>query len=344
MSFDPMPVNELRELVGDLCYVFPAVGMTDLAFCLQSRDGTSLQFIQSRSYVDFPRIGFYQMDRDSARYRCSFGVYNSTMNNSPQTIPAALNIVQAFVSVANANRSIREGEVSKQSKDYTSIISTYRNAIRLSGDESAIKMLGLIGDRPDTVMFCSTDDELSSLVPEPLRMTVSEAFAGLALCAMHEGRVYQCVGYGTAALFKHRSALPMFNCCRLVAAGRQDMMAVLYLTEMVLMPFYIRTGSDELFNKELELWGPEARKHFSKLSQSLATTAASLQARFAGRYGVIRAKFKGTSFVEKLCRICGKGSNGEKVRSCSVCKRVYYCSKECQVADWRAHRVGCHPA
>ncbi len=87
---------------------------------------------------------------------------------------------------------------------------------------------------------------------------MSEAFAGLALCAMHEGRVIQCVGYSTASLFKHHDALPMFNCSRLVAAVRQDMRALLYLTEMVLLPFYIRTKNDELYQKELSIWGPLA--------------------------------------------------------------------------------------
>jgi len=33
----------------------------------------------------------------------------------------------------------------------------------------------------------------------------------------------------------------------------------LYLTEMVLLPFYIRTKKDELYKKELDLWGPLAK-------------------------------------------------------------------------------------
>ncbi len=49
-----------------------------------------------------------------------------------------------------------------------------------------------------------------------------------------------------------------------------------------------------------------------------------------------------------VCHKCGKmttdGSNAEqtenKFKRCSRCGQVYYCSKECQVADWPSHRRG----
>ncbi len=77
------------------------------------------------------------------------------------------------------------------------------------------------------------------------------------------------------------------------------------------------------------------------LAHELAATAASLQERFSGRYGVIRAKFRDTSFVEKLCRVCGKGAQGEKLRCCGKCKKVYYCCRDCQLADWPSHKSDC---
>ena len=253
-----MPPEDVQQLVSDLCYVFPAVGMTDLSFCLRNENGTSVCFMREGSHVEFPCNGFYHLERDASRYRTTFGIYSATMSSRVQTVPADLKIVQAFVSVANVNRCVLESECC-DGKSYHASINCYSNAIRLSGDESAIKILRLIDSRPETVMFCSTDDELASLVPEPVRKVVSEAFAGLSLCAMHEGRVLQSVGYGCASLFKHNDSLPMFNCCRLVAAVRQDTRALLYLTEMVLLPFYIRTKKDELYKKELDLWGPLAK-------------------------------------------------------------------------------------
>ena len=77
------------------------------------------------------------------------------------------------------------------------------------------------------------------------------------------------------------------------------------------------------------------------LPYELAATAASLQERFDGKYGVIRARFKGMSFVEKLCKVCGKGANGERLRCCSKCRKIYYCGKECQHKDWASHKPAC---
>ena len=256
MGSEDLSLECVEQLVGDLCYVFPAFGMKDLCFSLHKDDGSAVRFAQKHSYVEFPRNGFYQLDSDPKRYRKSYGIYASIMKSPLQIVPAELSVVQAFVSVAHANRSIRESDLSYTTpKEYGWIMNSYENAIRLSGDDSAVKILNLIGSRPDTVMFCSTDCEVSSLLPEPVRMIVSEAFAGLALCAMHEGRVIQSVGYGTAALFKHHGALPMVNCSRLVAAVRRDVRAVLYLTEMVVIPFYLQTKNDALYQREIDLWG-----------------------------------------------------------------------------------------
>lgn len=43
------------------------------------------------------------------------------------------------------------------------------------------------------------------------------------------------------------------------------------------------------------------------------------------------------------CGVCGeaeKVSGGELLR-CSRCKKVRYCSPECQKRDWKRHKVGC---
>lgn len=233
----PSSPSAVTKLLSKLCYVFPEVGMKDLSLCM-NHEGTSMSFVQEGSYVPFPRNGFYQCDPDTERYRSNLEIYTSTMKTLQQTVPASLDVVHAFVSVANANRAMCERGAMKV--DLASVIIMYENGIRLSGDESAIKMLSLIARRKKTVTFCSTDDEESRLVPEPTRLAVAEAFAGIALCALYQGRVLQCLGYATAALFKHPASLPMVNCCRLAAVVRRDMRALLFLTEMVLVPFYLR--------------------------------------------------------------------------------------------------------
>ena len=45
---------------------------------------------------------------------------------------------------------------------------------------------------------------------------------------------------------------------------------------------------------------------------------------------------------------CGCGKAAVKLMKCSKCKTVSYCSRECQVADWKEHKkvcnVACNPA
>lgn len=49
--------------------------------------------------------------------------------------------------------------------------------------------------------------------------------------------------------------------------------------------------------------------------------------------------------TQKVCHNCGVSSNtlapGEKLRKCARCKRVRYCSKECQEADHSQHKEQC---
>jgi len=50
--------------------------------------------------------------------------------------------------------------------------------------------------------------------------------------------------------------------------------------------------------------------------------------------------------IEKQCAGCGKqeeGKIGEVVdlKMCSRCKKVYYCSRECQKKNYRVHKRYC---
>ena len=47
-----------------------------------------------------------------------------------------------------------------------------------------------------------------------------------------------------------------------------------------------------------------------------------------------------TECVHKRCAGCGKEGDGRM--ECGACKGPRYCSKECQVADWKAgHKSAC---
>jgi len=52
--------------------------------------------------------------------------------------------------------------------------------------------------------------------------------------------------------------------------------------------------------------------------------------------------------VMKICRHCNKTDSTEEFQRslmvCSRCKTAYYCSRECQVADWKLHKKACVPA
>jgi len=45
--------------------------------------------------------------------------------------------------------------------------------------------------------------------------------------------------------------------------------------------------------------------------------------------------------VKHFCRKCGKYISPDNVKRCSKCKRATYCSRDCQVADWKNHKQDC---
>mmetsp|Transcript_28874 Transcript_28874/g.32381 ORF Transcript_28874/g.32381 Transcript_28874/m.32381 type:complete len:571 (+) Transcript_28874:28-1740(+) len=49
--------------------------------------------------------------------------------------------------------------------------------------------------------------------------------------------------------------------------------------------------------------------------------------------------------LNRICRYCDKSDPSQEfqnsLKACSKCKSTYYCSKECQVADWKKHKKNC---
>ena len=42
---------------------------------------------------------------------------------------------------------------------------------------------------------------------------------------------------------------------------------------------------------------------------------------------------------ERTCKVCGKGEGD--LKRCAKCKRIFYCSRKCQVDDWPTHKSVC---
>lgn len=51
------------------------------------------------------------------------------------------------------------------------------------------------------------------------------------------------------------------------------------------------------------------------------------------------------SALDKTCAVCKKPEpkveEGKKLRYCSRCEMVLYCSRECQKTDWKRHKKDC---
>jgi hypothetical protein len=98
-----------------------------------------------------------------------------------------------------------------------------------------------------------------------------------------------------------------------------------------------------------------------KKLKSGTPTGAILDAVIAGKDGPINEKAKsglarlqslarlsndnGSTFVDiETCQYCGKCEtqmDNTKLMKCQRCKMTCYCSKECQVADWKSHKKAC---
>ncbi|THV01240.1 hypothetical protein K435DRAFT_718186 [Dendrothele bispora CBS 962.96] len=87
-------------------------------------------------------------------------------------------------------------------------------------------------------------------------------------------------------------------------------------------------GKDVEGMLEVELW-----KHFAPYVTKVALTPL-----FAVSYleTVVRDPAARRCFV---CRARGK----PKIKTCTVCKKVRYCSEECQRKDWKKHKTVCKP-
>lgn len=47
----------------------------------------------------------------------------------------------------------------------------------------------------------------------------------------------------------------------------------------------------------------------------------------------------------RTCKKCSaRETRPDQFKLCAACKKVAYCGRECQVADWAAHKAACKAA
>ena len=63
---------------------------------------------------------------------------------------------------------------------------------------------------------------------------------------------------------------------------------------------FCRSKNDALYRAELDIWDASTSESFAGLPALLANMSLSMQTKFVGKYGVIKAKLKKNVFVEKL--------------------------------------------
>ena len=59
---------------------------------------------------------------------------------------------------------------------------------------------------------------------------------------------------------------------------------------------------------------------------------------------VFLSKRRMSQISKRACAACEKSGGDIKFKMCSACKKVWYCSKECQRSDWKTHKVKCKKA
>lgn len=54
-----------------------------------------------------------------------------------------------------------------------------------------------------------------------------------------------------------------------------------------------------------------------------------------------RTDYSSMSAHKQKCEACGSPGATKKLMACRACHIAFYCSKECQVADWKRHKPAC---
>jgi hypothetical protein len=193
---------------------------------------------------------------------------------------------------------------------------------------------------PDEVYIVRIRGESEEHMSKYLRRFICSSFAGLAICALYRNDFPRFGSFASLTIgWDDVGGIHALSVIRVIAMLDNRLEMFLFVTRNVLLPYLARTGREAILEKELLTCVPHNMVDHTRTT--VMNLANCIDGRIAPNETHVRTLIHDGSVVEKVCTVCSVGSSDVKLRHCSVCKSIYYCSKKCQAAHWPIHKQHC---
>ena len=113
------------------------------------------------------------------------------------------------------------------------------------------------------------------------------------------------------------------------------------ITEKILLPTTLRVDRRDLFQLELASVDSKTRDKCEQFAVAIHERGIE-RLNSPAALTKVRTRVVDGTILERNCAACNVWDRtGRNHLRCSVCVMVYYCSKECQVSDWKQHKKTC---
>ena len=273
--------------------------------------------------------------------------------------------------IAHSTRFIAcfEKDHEKRARLFEDAYNIYEGIIMASCHSSLIDMLKQVSKGPRKAILFQPIPDIRKINPDWLRM-LSHSFAGMALCAFHGcGDQKKFVSLVSASMCcELRRPLELAATLRLIPfimcrgeysipldVSRTETNAALdvifasasvfgvyiNVTENILIPAMLRVGRRDLFDAEIGFVEPGKRVACAEFAMAIVQRAIDRETAPSPIVSVHTRVVNG-KIIDRKCANCGGWDRtGKSHRRCSVCMLVYYCSKECQLEQWKEHKIVC---
>lgn len=86
-----------------------------------------------------------------------------------------------------------------------------------------------------------------------------------------------------------------------------------------------------------------AKERISDMN-SLGSSGTSGQEEAGTSFKYFKPQFGNRTVSQLKCSGCGVSGRGQKLMACKGCEKAWYCGRECQLADWKSHKIECKKA